>query len=681
MAEFLLELFSEEIPARFQKQAADDLGRIFCEKLKASALTFDHAKAHVTPRRLALVIEGLPLEQPSRTEEKKGPKIDAPAAAVEGFLKSVGLSSLDQCEQRDTPKGKIWIAVSHIEGRKVKDVLPELIEQTLREIPWKKSMNWGRSTFRWVRPLHTICAIFDGEGLNGTFDLGGGQPAIQFTDHVQGHRFLSTGSFAVNNFADYQNKLKDAGVILDREERKRIILEQADVLLKDKSLALKEDADLLDEVCGLVEWPVPLLGRIDDAFMSIPPEVLITTMRNNQKYFATLDSSGKMSPYFVITANLPTEDQGAMIIAGNERVLRARFSDAKFFWDQDRKTSLDDYATRLSSITFHAKLGTMQDKVKRISVLATSLAPYTKADEADVQNAVRWCKADLVTGMVGEFPELQGIMGAYYAREERRADQICQAIAQHYAPLGPHDQCPTLPVSITVALADKLDTLISFFSIDEKPTGSKDPYALRRSALGVLRLIIENNLSLDLGAFLPEGTGLQEFFIDRLIVMLRDKGYRHDIISAVFLQEGIHDVMAQLAKVKALNCAIDSTDGKALLALYRRAVNILRIEEKKDAKIYSALDHMPTLSTGTAEKTLYASLDQTAQIMRPLMAKKSFDEGVKIVLSLRPPIDQFFEAVMVNDKDTGVRAERLQLLAKVRDTLHLFADLSRIEGE
>ncbi len=681
MAEFLLELFSEEIPARFQKQAADDLRTLFTDKLKEQGLEFSTATAHVTPRRLALVIDGLPTEQPARTEEKKGPKTDAPQGAIDGFLKSAGLTSLDQCEQRDTPKGKVWVAVTQIPGRKTAEVLPALIDAVMRAMPWKKSMNWGESAFRWVRPLHNILAIFDGQRLDGKFELGGAQPAISFTDHAQGHRFLSSGSFEVRNFADYQAKLRDAGVILDREERKKIIVEGAKALLSEKGLTLKDDEALLEEVCGLVEWPVPLIGKIDDHFMSIPPEVLVTTMRNNQKYFASLDANGKMSPYFVVTANITTEDNGKAIIEGNQRVLRARFSDAKFFWDLDCATKLIERLPALSSITFHAKLGSMADKVERMEKLAVSLASAIKgADAESVRAAARLAKCDLVTGMVGEFPELQGIMGGYYARNDKYADAIATAVTEHYSPLGPNDVCPSAPVSIAVALADKLDTLTGFFGIDEKPTGSKDPYALRRAALGVLRLIIENNLRLDLASVLNNAE-LSAFFIDRLKVMLREKGFKHDSIAAVFSRpEHLTDIVGQLAKLDALQKAMDSDDGRALLALYKRATNILRIEEKKDDTTYTAAHTLSHL-TDPSEIELFAQLKTAGSTVDGLLKTENYTEAMRALTGLRKPIDLFFEKVMVNAPEKEVRADRLSLLAYVRAVTDKLADFSQLEGE
>ncbi len=706
MPQFLLELFSEEIPARFQKQAADDLRTLFTDKLKAEGLSFTTAVAHVTPRRLALVIDGLPLEQAARSEERKGPKIDAPQGAIDGFLKGAGLSSLDQCEQRDTPKGKVWVAVTNIPGRKTEEVLPAMIDSVLRAMPWRKSMNWGESAFRWVRPLHSILAIFDGRRLESKFELGGEQPAITFTDHVQGHRFLSSGSFAVKDFADYQSKLRDAGVILDRDERKKIIVEGARKLLAEKSLTLKEDDGLLEEVCGLVEWPVPLIGKIDDQFMSIPPEVLVTTMRNNQKYFASLDANGKMSPYFVVTANITTEDDGKAIIEGNQRVLRARFSDAKFFWDLDRGIKLIERLPALASITFHAKLGSMADKVARMEKLATSLASAIPgADAKEVHAAARLAKCDLTTGMVGEFPELQGIMGGYYARHDKHSEAIANAITEHYSPLGPNDKCPSAPVSVAVALADKLDTLTGFFGIDEKPTGSKDPYALRRAALGVLRLIESNQLSFPLQGILRTAydsyqtalsaskedcvAELCSFILDRLSVLLRERGIRHDVTKAVLNNEalgnkntgaiGSEPLPLLINRATALNKALKTETGKALVALTRRATNILRIEEKKDSRSYEPVEL--SLLTDESEQKLFEAVKQASTHMNTALKKEDYASAMQVLLSLQPLLNAFFEKVMINVPDTNLRRERLCLLAWVRNIASKLADFSQLEGD
>lgn len=695
MSEFLLELFSEEIPARFQKQAAEDLHRLVTDKLTAMGLTFTKAEAHVTPRRLALVVDGLPTAQPDRSEEKKGPKEDAPQAAIDGFLKSAGVTSLEACELRDTPKGKVWFAVSHIKGRPTVEVLAGVIKETLHEMPWKKSMTWGSTAFRWVRPLKTILAIFDGKLIDGLFELGGEQAPIPFTDHAQGHRFLGEGSFKVTSFADYQQKLNDQGVILSRDARKAIIKTEAEKLLADKGLELTPDEALLEEVCGLVEWPVPMLGKIDDAFMTIPPEVLITSMRVNQKYFVANTKDGKMAPYFIVTANIPGDQGSAVIVDGNQRVLRARLSDAQFFWETDKATTLAARVPQLDSITFHAKLGTVAQKVARMGQLAAALN-IPNAAASDVATAAQLAKTDLVTGMVGEFPELQGIMGGYYARHDGHSNAIATAITEHYSPIGPTDKCPSAPVSVAVAMSDKLDTLVGFFGIDEKPTGSKDPYALRRAALGVLRLVLENGLKLDLMqamkaayALYPAGllraeadtlADLAAFFIDRLKVMLKDKGYRHDVIAAVITPEALSDVSRARALLEAVQPALSTPEGVALIALYKRASNILKIEEKKDGKTYTEASPISHLTEGS-EKTLQAATEAAVPSVQAQLAKADFAGAMQSLTALRVPLDAFFEAVVVNAPEADVRASRLALLAKVRAALHLMADFSQISGE
>src|SRR5262245_40990032 len=500
MAELLLELFSEEIPARMQARAAEDLKRLVTEKLKAAGLAFTHAESYATPRRLALAVEGLPLAQPDVSEEKRGPRVSAPDQAVQGFLKSAGLASLDQCEKRDTGKGEFWFATIKKAGGKTIDLLGALISESLLALPWPKSMRWASNRVSWVRPLHSIIATLDGDVVRGSLAFGDAAE-VPFGKNTRGHRFLSAGDIMVAGFADYKVKLKECFVIVDPAERRAAIHEQAEKLAAAEGLRVRPDEALLDEVVGLVEWPVVLMGKIDHAFMDIRPEVLTTTMRANQKYFALLDKAGKLAPRFLVASNMQTKDGGKAIIAGNERVLRARLSDAKFFWDQDRKVRLEERVPALKDIVFHARLGTVADKVARLQTLAAELAAFIPGADVDqVRSAALLAKADLTSGMVGEFPELQGIMGRYYALQEGEKPDVADAIKEHYAPLGPNDRCPKAPVSIAVALADKLDTLVGFYAIDEKPTGSKDPYALRRSALGVIRIILENGLRLPMGS-------------------------------------------------------------------------------------------------------------------------------------------------------------------------------------
>ncbi len=694
-SELLLEFFCEEIPARMQARAADDLKRLVTERLAANGLAFTAAAAHVTPRRLALVVEGLPERTADVTEEKKGPRVGAPEAAVQGFLKSAGLTSLDQCEQRDTGKGVFLFAVSHRKGRATADVLSEIIPAVLTEFPWPKSMRWGSSSVRWVRPLHSIIAVFGGRPLEGGFDLGGAQGRIAFANSTRGHRFLAPDAFTVEGFADYRDKLRAAHVILDREERKARIKADAEALAAREGLTLSPDDGLLEEVAGLVEWPVVLVGSIDESFMDVPPEVLITSMRTHQKYFALLDGEGAMAPRFVVVANTVTADGGKAVVAGNERVLRARLSDAKFFWDQDRKVKLEERVPALKDITFHARLGTVADKVARVRLLAAELARAIGADAEAASRAALLAKADLLSGVVGEFPEVQGIMGRYYALGEGESPAVAEAIAEHYKPLGPSDRCPTAPVSVAVALADKIDTLVGFFAIDEKPTGSKDPYALRRAALGIIRLILENGLRLNLsqvfkaahGAYGVNGfaaadtvsSDLMAFFADRLKVTLRDQGVRHDLIDAVFALGGEDDLVRLLARVTALQAFVGSDEGANLLAAYKRASNIVRIEEKKDGKTYDQpVD--AALLTLAEEKDLYGALTDAAETAKPLLAAEDFTGTMAALARLRGPVDAFFDKVTVNADDADLRANRLRLLSQIRSTLNTVADFGRIEG-
>jgi len=694
MAELFLELFSEEIPARMQTRASEDLKRLVTDKLKEAGLAFTAAAAYATPRRLALTVDGLPPAQPDVTEEKRGPRVGAPEQAVQGFLKSAGLASLDQCEKRDTGKGEFWFAVVKKKGVKTAALLPALLTESFVALPWPKSMRWAGHHYRWVRPLHSVIATFDGMLIEGTIDLGGG--SIRFGCTTPGHRFLDPRPIKVAGFGDYRTKLREGYVIVDPAERRAAIKEQADKLAASAGLTVKPDDALLDEVTGLVEWPVALLGRIDEQFMDIPPEVLTTSMRVNQKYFTLLDKGSKLAPRFVVVANMQTKDGGKAIVAGNERVLRARLSDAKFFWDQDRKVKLEERVPALKDIVFHAKLGTVADKVSRMEALAAELVPFIPGADVDqVRSAALLAKADLTSGMVGEFPELQGVMGRYYAMHEGEKQAVADAIAEHYAPLGPTDRCPTAPISVAVALADKIDSLVGFFAIDEKPTGSKDPFALRRAALGVIRLIVENKLRLPLStvfsaahqsyanqkaafAALQHGD-LLDFFADRLKVALREKGVRHDLISAVFALGGEDDLVRLLARVDALKRFLDSEDGANLLVAYRRASNIVRIEEKKDGKTYnSGVDG--ALLRQDEEKALYRALAASGEAGGLALDGEDFTGAMASLAQLRAPVDAFFDKVTVNTEDADLRANRLRLLSEIRATLNRVADFSRIEG-
>ncbi|MDA0703809.1 MAG: glycine--tRNA ligase subunit beta [Proteobacteria bacterium] len=696
MAEFLLELLSEEIPARMQARAAEDLKRLVTDGLKEARLTFERAEAFVTPRRLALVVDGLPERQPDLEEERKGPRVGAPDKAIQGFLGSVGLESIEQCEIREIKGSEFYFAVGKAEGRSTGDVLAGLIESAVHGLPWPKSMRWGALSARYVRPLHSILAIFDGKPLSGAFDLGAGA-SLAFGNAARGHLFMAPEPFSVSSFEDYRNKLHTAFVMLDREERKAAILEGAGARAGAEGLSVTPDAGLLDEVAGLVEWPMPLMGRIDDRFMDLPPEVLSTAMRTHQKYFAVEDSDGALAPRFVVVANIDAADGGAAVVAGNERVLRARLSDARFFWDQDRRDSLASRAPALRTVVFHAKLGTLDEKVDRLQALAADIAGHVPgADRDKTRSAARLCKADLVSQMVGEFPELQGLIGRYYALADGEDQAVADAIRDHYSPLGPGDACPTAPVSVAVALADKIDTLVGFWAIDEKPTGSKDPYALRRAALGVIRLILENGLRLGLSDIFHKAAhlhaetagqvrgevvadGLLEFFADRLKVHLREEGVRHDLVAAVFALGGEDDLVRLLARVEALAAFLAAEDGSNLLTAYRRAANIVGIESKKDG---AALEGPPdpALYAEAEEKALGEALDRASGAFETALADEDFAAAMAAMARLRAPVDAFFEGVTVNADDPALRANRLRLLARIGDTLGRVADFSKIEG-
>jgi glycyl-tRNA synthetase beta chain len=691
----ILLVFPQQTPAPSRPPAAEELKRLVAEKLKAAGLAFAKAESYVTPRRLALGVHDLPTQQPDISEEKKGPRVGSPDQAVQGFLKSAGLASLDQCEQRDTGKGIFWFAVSKKTGGPTAAMLPALLSEAIAALSWPKSMRFASQSFRWVRPLHAITAMFDGKPLKGSFDLGGA--VLNFGDESRGHRFLSPGAFPVDAMADYKHRLKEHYVILDPAERRAEILRQAEAKAGEVQLKLRHDEGLLDEVTGLVEWPVVLMGRIDEAFMSLPPEVLTGSMRAHQKYFAVTEGSGKLAPRFLVVSNMETKDKGAAIVAGNERELRARLSDAQFFWDQDRKVRLEERLPALKDIVFHAKLGTVAEKMARVKTLALELAKSIPgADPAKVARAAELAKADLVTGMVGEFPELQGVMGRYYALAQGEAPEVAHAIAEHYSPLGPNDACPTAPVSVAVALADKIDILVGFFAIDEKPTGSKDPFALRRAALGAIRLIIENKLRISLRAAFKKAnsqldyqqagsTGkfdseeLLTFFADRLKVALKEKGARHDLIAAVFALGGDDDLVRLLARVEALAKFLATEDGAHLLTAQKRAANILRIEEKKDGKSYEGAAD-PTLFKEAAEKALGQALAAAADRAQQAVAKEDFTGAMAAMSSLRSPVDAFFDTVTVNDANPDLRANRLRLLSRIRATLGLVADFSKIEG-
>jgi len=704
MPELLLELRSEEIPARMQPGAMQDLERLVLAALKKAGLEPESSRAFSTPRRLTLVVEGLPRRQADTREERKGPKVGAPEQAVAGFLRAAGLSSLEEAEVRETDRGAVYFAVREVPGRDSAAVLPEVLAEAVRALSWPKSMRWGENAFRWVRPLRSVVAVFDGRHLQGGLDLGGSgedQGFLGFADVTSGHPQAGGIPLRVGGFANYVSTLTGAQVMLDRDERAASIAEQAERLAVDAGLMLRQDPGLLEEVVGLVEWPTVLLGRFDERFLEVPAEALVTAMRSHQKYFALEDRQGNLAPAFLVVAEGEAPEgsrRRANIVAGNERVLRARLSDAQFFWDQDRKVPLSARLPRLADIVFHARLCNLDRRVDRIEALAVGLAgSIAGADHDAVRSAARLAKADLVTEMVGEFPELQGVMGRYYALAEGEPEAVAEAIAAHYAPRGPDDPCPKAPVAVAVALAEKLDTLVGFWSIGETPTGSKDPYALRRAALGAIRLILENDLRLSLKdafaaaaagyAKLAEGFRAEDllgFFADRLKVALRGEGVRHDLIAAVFALEtaegGREDDLCRLvARVRALQDWLGGEAGESLLTAYRRAANIVRIEEKKDGKLVAGSPDQH-LFEQHEEQALWLVLEAVRPTLDLALRREDYDTALNDLAGLRAPVDAFFDSVTVNVEGLGLRANRLRLLRAIQETMDRVARFDLVEG-
>jgi glycyl-tRNA synthetase beta chain len=678
MAELLLELFSEEIPARMQGRAADELARFLGDALKDAGLEFETVRSFVTPRRLTVVIDGLPKRSPDTSEERKGPRVGAPDAAIQGFLKSAGLKSIKQAEVQQDKKGDFYVARIDRPGRATEEVVAAIVPAIVASFPWPKSMRWGNFTLRWVRPLHSVLCLFDGKLV--PFEIGG----IATGNETRGHRFMAPKPFAVKNFADYAEKLRKAFVILDAADRAKLIANSARALANKEKLDLVEDEALLAENAGLTEWPVPLVGSFDERFLEIPAEVLSTSMKAHQKCFS-LKGGDSLANRFILVANLQAEDGGKAIVAGNERVIAARLSDAKFFYDQDRDIGLETWVPKLKDVIFHAKLGTQYDRVHRIWPLARELAPLVGADPDLAERAAIVAKADLVSGMVGEFPELQGVMGRYYALDQQEDPLVADAIAAHYKPMGPSDEVPREPIAIAVALADKLDMLTGFWSIDEKPTGSKDPYALRRAALGVIRIVLENGIRLPLfkqrsGKAQPVTDNLLAFFADRLKVHLREQGARHDLIDAVFSLPGQDDLLMIVARVNALGKFLDTEDGANLLTGTKRAINILNIEEKKgDGKRYDEAPDAKLLEL-KEEKDLAKAVDEAEREAEAAIAKEDFEAAMTAMAKLRKPVDAFFDNVTVNADDAKLRANRLRLLNRIRATTETVADFSKIEG-
>lgn len=720
MAELLLELFSEEIPARMQTRAREELARLLGDKLKAAGLEFSDIKTFVTPRRLTAVVDSLPKRSPDVSEEKKGPRVAAPEKAIAGFLKGAGMQSIDQAEIREDKKGSFYVAMIKTPGRDTAEVVAEIVPEIVMSFPWPKAMRWRDGRLRWVRPLHAILCVLDGKVVDFEID------SIRSGSRTRGHRFMAPKDFAVKSFKDYVAKLKDAFVILDTDDRIAVILKGARKRADEDGLELIEDDGLLAENAGLTEWPVPLMGQFDEDFLSVPPEVLATAMKAHQKCFS-LKKGDDLANRFILVANLKAEDRGKAITEGNERVIAARLADAKFFYDQDRKSSLESWVPKLKEITFHEKLGTQYDRVQRIFQLAREIAPLVGADPDLAERGAILAKADLVSEMVGEFPELQGVMGRYYALDQGENPVVAEAIAEHYKPVGPTDEVPCEPVAIAVALADKLDTLMCFWAIDEKPTGSKDPYALRRATLGVIRIVMENGLRIplfktfrnvgiklreqllsDYGDLVSELTAtyrearpndgsiatnvgsdvlrasraaarsLLDFFADRLKVYLRDQGARHDLVDAVFAL-GDDDLLMIVRRVEALGRFLETEDGANLLAGTKRAMNILRIEEKKDGRTYDAASN-PARLEQPDEKALAEAIGQVSQAAAFSIENEDFEAAMRAMALLRAPVDAFFDNVTVNTDDPKLRENRLRLLNQIRATTMTVADFSRIAG-
>jgi glycyl-tRNA synthetase beta chain len=743
MPDLLLEFLSEEIPARMQARAADDLRKMVTDRLVEAGLTYEGARAFAGPRRLTLSVHGVPARQPDIREEKKGPRVGAPDNAIAGFLKGAGLKSISEAKVLPDKKGDFYVALIEKPGRPALEVLAEMMPEVVRSFPWPKSMRWGNGMLAWVRPLHSIVATFGPETEEPdivSFEVGG----IKAGNETRGHRFMAPSAIKVRRFDDYVAKLQRAKVVLDPARRAQTVLADAKNLAFAQGLELVEDVGLLAEVVGLVEWPVALMGAFDRAFLAIPDEVIRATIRNNQKCFVLRDpQSARLVNKFILVANEEAADGGNAIIAGNERVIHARLADAKFFYDTDLKTKLEERLPKFDHIVFHEKLGTQGERINRIEALASTLASLVGADAGKTERAARLCKADLLTDVVGEFPELQGLMGRYYAEAQGEDEAVAHAIEDHYKPKGPDDLVPGDPVAIAVALADKIDTLVGFWLINEKPTGSKDPYALRRAALGVIRIVIENALRLPLrmqlwrhfGAvgrdevlteaiallhplhedivklsaadielavklevlvseksrkvtgpvlvqahsYLHQTHDLLAFFADRLKVQLREQGARHDLVDAVFAVGGQDDLLMVVRRVEALGKFLDSDDGKNLLAGVKRATNIIRIEEKKDKRDYTGVPDAK-LYRLTEEKALAEAIAAAKKNAGAATAKEDFAAAMSAMAKLRPRVDAFFDKVTVNVDDAPLRENRLKLLNEIREATQAVADFSKIEG-
>ena len=706
MSELLLELLSEEIPARMQERASEDLKRLVCEGLAKAGLKVGDAQAYATPRRLVLVVDNVPAMSPAVSDERKGPRVGAPEKAIAGFLRGAGLETIDQVEVVSDPKkGDFYVARIEKPGRTAAEIISEVVQDVCAKFPWPKSMRWGSSDFNWVRPLHSIICLLDGNVV--ALNIAG----VEAGDQTLGHRFHGKKAFEVKDFRDYGTKLKKNKVLLPASERAAAIAEQAQELASDAGLELVADEALTLENAGLTEWPTVLMGTFEDEFLEVPAECLTTSMRAHQKCFSLRDpATGQLANKFLAVTNLIATDGGDQIVAGNEKVIRARLADAKFFWDQDLKRPLDEMASGLDKVTFHEKLGSQKGRVERIAELAAQLAQSVDAPADDARRAAQLCKADLLSEMVGEFPELQGLMGRYYAEKAGAKSTIAHALEEHYKPKGQGDSVPRESVSVAVALADKLDTLIGFWAIGEKPTGSGDPYQLRRAALGAIRILLENDLRLPLIATVkqhavPERWGsdaqitsqfgdvaawqgvsidprwldLLAFFADRLKVHLREEGVRHDLIDAVFALDGQDDIALIVKRVEALSDFLATEDGENLLAGSKRAANILAIEEKKDGLSYDGGPDGKLLSE-PAERGLEAAIAKVKFDTQAAIDVENFEGAMRALAELRAPVDQFFEEVKVNDDNADVRANRLRMLAEIRAATLTVADFSKIAG-
>ncbi len=687
MPALLLELHCEEIPARMQRTAMEQLVAGITGGLQEARLEGGEVRSYVTPRRLALTIDAVPDVQPDLTVERKGPKTSAPEKAIEGFCKSVGLSR-EALEVRSIGKDDVYFAVTEQKGKPAIEALKEVIEPVLQGFHWPKSMRWGEHSRAWVRPLRSIACLLGNQVVPLQWEH------LQASNTTFGHRFMAEGAITLATPEDYTASLEQAHVRADADARRALILKQAKALAEKERLTLKEDTGLLDEVTGLVEWPVALMGQFDAAYLRLPPEVLVLEMRHHQKYFALLDAQGTVTNRFITIANIEAPDGGEQIIAGNECVLKARLEDGAFYYEQDRKKPLEDWAEGLASMVFHKRLGTMQEKVERISPLAQSLAVFIPhANLTQVSRAADLCKADLVTGMVGEFPELQGVMGRYYALDQGEPNEVADAIRDHYKPAGRDDEVPQGAVAMALSLADKLDSLCGLFAAGEAPTGSKDPFALRRAALGVLRILRTHQLRIPLSLILPKASApfkalqsseetqvqIAAFLRDRLAVMLREEGMRHDVIDAVFADAEDDDTVRLVARVTALQAFLEGDEGAHVMAACKRASNILRKEEQKDKCTYDG-DYDDDALQQTEETLLVKTLSVITPKVNDALEKEDYAEAMQHLAALRSPLDAFFEQVTVNAEAAEIRANRLQILAALRSLLRRVADFSQVEG-